>query len=92
MTKSLKAPIYLALGEAGMLIATVEQQKLAILAIIQQLAAQGVDLHAVAEGAKLRIFGSPDLFELPAEYRLRAASAVDELIAEALADPADSAE
>lgn len=74
-----------------MLIATVEQQKLAILAIIQQLAVQGVDLHAVAEGAKLRIFGSPDLFELPAEYRLRTASAVDELIGEAIKDPANSA-
>jgi hypothetical protein len=50
-----------------------------------------VDLVAVAEAAKLRIFGSPDLFELPAEYRLRAASAVDELIGEAIKDPADSA-
>ncbi len=91
MTNSLKPEIYQALREAGMLIATVEQQKLAMLAIIQQLATQGVDLVAVAEGAKLRIFGSPDLFELPAEYRLRAASAVDELIGEAIRDPTDSA-
>jgi hypothetical protein len=75
-----------------MLIATIEQQKLAIVAIIEQMVAQGVDVQAVAEGAKLRIFGSPDLFELPAEYRVRAASAVDELISEAMADPPDGAE
>ena len=75
-----------------MLIATVEQQKLAMVAIIQQLAAQGVDLQSVAEGAKLRIFGSQELFELPAEYRLRAASAVDDLLTEALAPPASDAD
>jgi hypothetical protein len=92
MTNALNTPIHEAFREAGMLIATVEQQKLAIFAIIQQLAAEGVDVQAVAEGAKLRIFGSPDLFELPAEYRLRSASAVDELISEALATPANSAE
>lgn len=59
---------------------------MAIFAIIQQLAAQGVDLQGIAEGAKLRVFGSQELFELPAEFRLRTASAVDELISAALAD------
>lgn len=73
-----------------MLIASVEQQKLAIFAIIQQLAAQGVDLVGVAEGAKLRVFGSQELFELPAEFRLRTASAVDELISAALPAPGES--
>jgi hypothetical protein len=68
-----------------MLIATTEQQKLAIRAMIQQMEAMGIDLHALAEGAKLRILGSQDLFELPAEYRIRSATAVDELINEALA-------
>lgn len=70
-----------------MLIATIEQQKLAMRAIIEQLSEQGIDLQAVAEGAKLRIFGSVELFELPAEFRLRSASAVDELIADALCVP-----
>lgn len=75
-----------------MLIASVEQQKLAIFAIIQQLAARGVDLQGIAEGAKLRVFGSQELFELPAEFRLRTASAVDELISAALADSVASSE
>lgn len=75
-----------------MLIASVAQQKLAIFAIIQQLAAQGVDLQGIAEGAKLRVFGSQALFELPAEFRLRTASAVDELISAALADTAAGSE
>lgn len=67
-----------------MLIAAVELQKQAMLALIQQLQVAGVDLPAVAEGAKLRLLGSADLCMMPAEFRVRCASAVDELIREAL--------
>ncbi|WAH61035.1 hypothetical protein LZ023_16640 [Pseudomonas silvicola] len=67
-----------------MQMATSEQQKLAMFAIIQQLEAQGIDLEAMAEGAKLRILGSPQLCTLPGHFRVRCATAVDELIAEAL--------
>jgi len=63
---------------------TSEQQKVAMLAIIQQLNAKGVDLDAVAEAAKLRILGSPELCTQPAQFRVQCASAVDELIAAAL--------
>lgn len=70
-----------------MLIATIELQNQAILAIIQQLQLQGCDLPTVAEGAKLRILGSVDLFMLPAEYRVRCAEMVDHLIHQALQSP-----
>ena len=70
-----------------MLIATIELQNQAILAIIQQLQSQGCDLPAVAEGAKLRILGSVELCMLPAEYRVRCAEMVDHLINKALQSP-----
>lgn len=70
-----------------MLIATMEQQKLAMLAIIQQLTELGIDLQAVAEGARLRILGSEALCRLPADFRVRSAGAIDELIRQAAAAP-----
>ena len=66
-----------------MLIATEELQKIAMVAMIQQLQALSVDLPAVAEGAKLRILGSPELCMMPAEFRVRCAAMVDELLLEA---------
>lgn len=68
-----------------MLISNEELQKQAMLAIVQQMHAQQVDLAFIAEGAKLRLLGSPQLCMMPAEFRVRCANAVDELINEALA-------
>ncbi|WPP01666.1 hypothetical protein SFA35_10095 [Pseudomonas sp. HR96] len=70
-----------------MLIATEELQRIALVALIQQLQAMNVDLSTAAEGAKLRILGSPQLCMLPAEFRVRCASAVDTMIAEAAQPP-----
>lgn len=65
---------------------TLEQQRQAMTAIIQALDAQGVDLQAIAEAAKLRILGSSELFSMPADFRVRSASAVDQLILDAATD------
>lgn len=73
-----------------MLIATSETQKMAILAILQRLETMGIDLPAVAEGAKLQILGSEELYMMPAEFRVRCARAVDELITDALKIPSKS--
>jgi len=67
-----------------MMMASLEQQKLAMLSMIQQMDAMGIDLKSVAEGAKLRLLGSLELYTEPAGYRVRCASAVDELVDEAL--------
>lgn len=73
-----------------MLIATSETQKMAMLALIQQLYEMGVDVPAAAERAKLQILGSHELYMMPAEFRVRCASVIDELITEAVGIPSDS--
>lgn len=73
-----------------MLIATSETQKMAMLAIIQKLHEMGVNLPAAAEGSKLQIPGSQELYMMPVEFRVRCASVMDELITEALSIPGES--
>lgn len=50
-------------------------------ALLEEFSRHGVDMHVIAEAAKLRLLGSPDLCLHPADYRVQCARAVDELVA-----------
>jgi hypothetical protein len=50
-------------------------------ALIEELIARGTDMTSLGEAAKLRLLGSQSLHMHPADYRVRCARAVDELVA-----------
>jgi hypothetical protein len=62
-----------------------DQRLHAIQALLEEFSLRGVDMRAVAEAAKLRLLGSPQLCLLPADYRVQCAKAVDELMEQAAA-------
>lgn len=59
-----------------------DQRQHAMQALLEEFALRGVDLQAVAEAAKLRLLGSPELCLLHADYRVQCAKAVDELLSQ----------
>ncbi|MBC2676943.1 hypothetical protein [Pseudomonas baltica] len=60
-----------------------DQRHHAMQALLEEFSLRGVDMQAVAEAAKLRLLGSPQLCLLPADYRVQCAKAVDELMDQA---------
>lgn len=60
---------------------TQEQKNHAMAALIEELIARGTDMVSLGEAAKLRLLGSQSLHMHPADYRVRCARAVDELVA-----------